>query len=77
MLEPKDAIIRYYEAFGDILASWASSSPSVTPAQIEMCNAFSVLRSALDRNETPPEKHNSETAFNLIKTIGLYNNLGI
>ncbi|MSU96783.1 hypothetical protein EB795_23165 [Pseudomonas mandelii] len=77
MLEPKEAINRYYDAFGDILKGWASQSASVTPIQIEMCNAFSALRYSLDSSEALPEKYDSDSAIRLIKDIGLSHQLGL
>lgn len=77
MLEPQVAMQRYYAAFAAILESWASKHASITPLQIEMCNAFSVLRHSLDKNEAPPEKYDSDSAIRLIKEIGLANALGL
>jgi hypothetical protein len=77
MLEPQVAMQRYLDAFTAILESWALKRASVTPLQIEMCNAFSVLRHSLDKNEAQPEKYDSDSAIRLIKENGLENGLGL
>jgi hypothetical protein len=77
MLEPKVAIQRYYAAFAAILESWVSKPATITPLQIEMCNAFSALRHSLDSNEAPPEKYDSDAAIRLIKEIGIAHALGL
>lgn len=69
--EPKDALIKYYNAFGAILQGWSGNIPNVSPEYIEVYNSFSVLRHSLDKNSPPPEKFTKETAENLIKTIGI------
>jgi len=77
LMEPKIAIIKYYEAFEAILDKWSDNGVVVSGAHIEMCNAFNVLRHALDPSSAPPEKLTREGAENLIKTNGLCSALGI
>lgn len=70
-LEPKDALAKYYEVIEIIFRRLISLGGNITPLEVEIVNAFSVLRASVENTTHSPQKHDTKSAKNLVKGIGL------
>ncbi|KJZ59513.1 hypothetical protein [Pseudomonas fluorescens] len=76
-LEPEDALAKYYKVIEIIFKRLTSSGGGITSLEVEIVNAFSVLRFSLEDDAPSPRRYDAKSATNLIKSIGLEFGIGM
>ena len=76
-MEPKEALEKYHRAFSEIVNAWKKQESNASDADIEMCNAYTILRHSQNKNAPTPSKFDRREAEFFMKGIVFTDELGM